>query len=102
MNHSFVKILIISKIVKDTRTKNEESRKIDVVFFIWAALSAFRSQSFLPTISLLIELEYKQKRISTQVGLQLRKVQDLSINPTFPVQFKSAKSPNLQEILNLS
>jgi len=37
MNHSFVKILIISKIVKDTIIKNVESRKVDAVFFIWAA-----------------------------------------------------------------
>jgi len=33
MNHSFVKILIISKIGKDTGIKSEESRKFDVVFF---------------------------------------------------------------------
>ena len=43
-----------------------------------AAISVFRSQSFLQTVSSSIEREATQKRISAQAGLQLRKVHDLS------------------------
>ena len=45
-----------------------------------AAISVFRSQSFLQKVSSSIERESTQKRISAQAGLQLRKVQDLSSN----------------------
>ncbi|KFC18707.1 hypothetical protein IO90_17045 [Chryseobacterium sp. FH1] len=42
------------------------------ILIIWAPLSAFRSQSFLQTILVSIELEYTQKRISAQVGAQMQ------------------------------
>jgi len=41
-------------------------RNGEVFLFIWAALSVFRSEAFLP------KAFKKQKRVSTQAGLQIR------------------------------
>ena len=41
------------------------------MILFWAALSAFRSQSFLQTIFSSIEFDTAQKRISAQVGLRV-------------------------------
>jgi len=84
MNHSSVKILIISKIGKETRIRNYPSRKFDVQVYLGAFIR-------LPFPLFCHSFPNVKKELHSSRGA-LRQVENLSINPIFHIKFKSLLS----------